>query len=131
LKPQAAALAARGPGWALFPDPCTASKPTQEPGHPDLYDHHPDATEELVNEIADDPIVLPNFVPTTPAPAIQRLRRIGWHTGVQVAPPLPTARHVGAHKKRMAITAETPPGQIASGRIRPLPTRLDSQPSSG
>ena len=37
----------------------------------------------------------------------------------------------GARKKRMAITAETPPGQIASGRIRPLPTRLDSQPSSG
>ncbi len=72
-----------------------------------------DATEELVNEIADYPLVLvPNFVPTTPpAPEIERLRRIIAGTPVQVAPPIPTALHVGTRKKRMAITAETPPAK--------------------
>lgn len=72
-----------------------------------------DATAELVNEIADYPLVLvPNFVPTTPpAPEIERLRRIIAGTPVQVAPPIPTALHVGTRKKRMAITAETPPAK--------------------
>jgi len=142
-------------------------KPKLIPGHPDLYDHQPDAdtmadalikwaqqwdtdwivvdthpgaspaahgaiavanivltptalrtaeldaTDELVNEMADYPLVLvPNFVPPTPpAPEIQRLRRIIEGTPVQVAPPIPTAAHVGTRKKRMAITAETPPAK--------------------
>lgn len=72
-----------------------------------------DATAELVNEIADYPLVIvPNFVPTTPpAPEIQRLRQIIADTPVQVAPPIPTALHVGTRKKRIAITAETPPAK--------------------
>ncbi len=56
---------------------------------------------------------MPNFVPTTPPAAeIQRLRTIIAETPVQVAPPpIPTALHVGTRKKRIAITAETPPAK--------------------
>jgi len=142
-------------------------KPDLIPGHPDLYDHQPDAdtmadaltkwasewgkpwivvdthpgaspaahgalavanivlaptalrtaeldaTAELVNEAADYPLVIvPNFVPTTPPAAeIQRLRTIIADTPVQVAPPIPTALHVGTRKKRIAITAEAPPAK--------------------
>lgn len=142
-------------------------KPDLIPGHPDLYDHQPDAntmadaltkwasdwgkpwivvdthpgaspaahgalavanivlaptalrtaeldaTAELVNEAADYPLVIvPNFVPTTPPAAeIQRLRSIIANTPVQVAPPIPTALHVGTRKKRIAITAEAPPAK--------------------
>ena len=72
-----------------------------------------DATAELVNEMADYPLVLvPNFVPNVPPAAeIQRLRRITEGTPVQVAPPIPMASGVGTRKKRMAITAETPPAK--------------------
>ena len=72
-----------------------------------------DATAELVNEAADYPLVIvPNFVPTTPPAAeIQRLRSIIANTPVQVAPPIPTALHVGTRKKRIAITAEAPPAK--------------------
>jgi len=142
-------------------------KPSLVPGHPDLYDHQPDAdtmadaltkwgqewdtdwivvdthpgaspaahgalavanivlaptalrtaelnaTAELVDEIADYPLVIvPNFVPSTPPAAeIQRLRRIIDGTPVQVAPPIPAGLHVGTRKKRMAITAEAPPAK--------------------
>lgn len=69
-----------------------------------------DATAELVYQIADYPLVIvPNFVPTTPPAAeIRRLRQIIENTPVQVAPPIPTALHVGTRKKRIAITAENP-----------------------
>lgn len=72
-----------------------------------------DATAELVNEIPDYPlVVVPNFVPTTPPAAeIGRLRSIIEGTPVQVAPPIPSALHVGTRKKRIAITAETPPAK--------------------
>jgi chromosome partitioning protein len=165
--PRSRLLDALHPG-APAPRPLRGfKKPALVPGHPDLYDHQPDAdtmadaltkwaqewdtdwiivdthpgaspaahgalavanvvlaptalrtaeldaTTELVNEIADYPLVIvPNFVPTTPPAAeIQRLRQIIDGTPVQVAPPIPTALHVGTRKKRIAITAETPPAK--------------------
>jgi chromosome partitioning protein len=165
--PRARLLEAFEPG-APAPRPMRGfKKPTLVPGHPDLYDHQPDAatmadaltrwgkewstdwivvdthpgaspaahgalsvanivlaptalrtaeldaTAELVREIPDYPLVIvPNFVPTTPpAPEIQRLRGMIDGTPVQVAPPIPTALHVGTRKKRIAITAEDPPAK--------------------
>lgn len=71
------------------------------------------ATEELVDEIADYPLaIVPNFVPSyPPAAELERLRRMIDGTPVQVAPPIPAAAHVGTRKKRLAITAETPPAK--------------------
>ena len=166
--PRSRLLEALEPGNESSPRPMRGfKKPALIPGHPDLYDHQPDATTmadaltrwgqewdtdwivvdthpgaspaahgalavanivlaptalrtaeldataELVNEIADYPLVIvPNFVPTTPPAAeIQRLRGIVDGTPVQVAPPIPTALHVGTRKKRIAITAETPPAK--------------------
>lgn len=166
--PRSRLLEALEPGSEASPRPMRGfKKPALIPGHPDLYDHQPDATTmadaltrwgqewdtdwivvdthpgaspaahgalavanivlaptalrtaeldataELVNEIADYPLVIvPNFVPTTPPAAeIQRLRGIVGGTPVQVAPPIPTALHVGTRKKRIAITAETPPAK--------------------
>lgn len=166
--PRSRLLEALEPGSEASPRPMRGfKKPALIPGHPDLYDHQPDATTmadaltrwgqewdtdwivvdthpgaspaahgalavanivlaptalrtaeldataELVNEIADYPLVIvPNFVPTTPPAAeIQRLRGIVDGTPVQVAPPIPTALHVGTRKKRIAITAETPPAK--------------------
>ena len=165
--PRARLLDALEPG-APAPKPMRGfKKPDLIPGHPDLYDHQPDAntmaealtkwaqewdtdwiivdthpgaspaahgalavanivltptalrtaeldaTQELVNEIADYPLVIvPNFVPATPPAAeIKRLRSIIEGTPVQVAPPIPVALHVGTRKKRIAITAETPPAK--------------------
>jgi chromosome partitioning protein len=176
--PRSRLLDALEPG-APAPKPLRGfKKPDLVPGHPDLYDHQPDAntmsealtkwaqewdtdwiivdthpgaspaahgalavanivlaptalrtaeldaTQELVNEIADYPLVIvPNFVPSTPPAAeIGRLRSIIEGTPVQVAPPIPAAQHVGTRKKRIAITAETPPAKS----LRRVATALEN-----
>ncbi len=79
-----------------------------------------DATAELVNEIADYPLVIvPNFVPTTPPAAeIQRLRTIIDGTPVQVAPPpIPTALHVGTRKKAHRHYRRSTTRQVATKKV--------------
>ncbi|MFD4268139.1 ParA family protein [Rhodococcus sp. NPDC058481] len=72
-----------------------------------------DATEQLVNEMSDYPVVIvPTFVPVFPPKAeIERLRSIIDGTPVQVGPLVPHALAVGTRKKRMAITSEDPPAK--------------------
>ncbi len=69
------------------------------------------ATEQMVNDMADYPLVIsPTMVPSVPsASIIKRLERIVDGTPVQVSSPIPEARGVGLRTKRMAITAEDPP----------------------
>lgn len=79
------------------------------------------ATEALVRELADYPLILiPNKVPPVPPAAeIKRLRAIVEGTPVQVGPPVPRAAAVETRKRRMAITSEEP------GRyLRPVATQI-------
>ena len=70
-----------------------------------------DATEQLINEMPDYPLVIsPTMIPPTPpAREIARLAQLVDGTPIQVAPPIPNALHVGTRTKRIAITAEDPP----------------------
>lgn len=72
-----------------------------------------DATEQLVDELADYPLVIsPTMVPAAPpGTMIDRLARMIDGTPVQVAPPVPHAARVGTRTKRIAITAEEPPAK--------------------
>nr|ARX59558.1 putative partitioning ATPase ParA [Prescottella equi] len=72
-----------------------------------------DATEQLVHEMPDYPVVIvPNMVPRIPSAAeINRLSRIVEGTPVQVGPLIPEVRAVGTRKKRVAITAEPKPAK--------------------
>lgn len=72
-----------------------------------------DATEQLVGEMADYPVVVvPTFVPPVPpAQGIRRLRSIVEGTPVQVGPPIPSALAVGTRTKRIAISSEDPPAK--------------------
>ncbi|MFC9556065.1 ParA family protein [Rhodococcus sp. NPDC056960] len=72
-----------------------------------------DATEQLIDELADYPLVIsPSMVPPVPpARAVERLTRMIEGTPVQVGPPIPAASHVGTRTKRIAITAEEPPAK--------------------
>lgn len=74
------------------------------------------ATEAMISELADYPLVLiPNKVSRyPPAKEIKRLRRIVSGTPVQVGPFLPLAPAVGERSKRMAITAEDKPAKRLS-----------------
>lgn len=71
------------------------------------------ATEAMIDELADYPLVLiPNMVPRyPPKQEIKRLRSIVSGTPVQVGPLLPLAPPVKARKKHMAITAEDKPAK--------------------
>lgn len=70
-----------------------------------------DATEQMVDDMVDYPVVIsPTMVPPVPAAnLIKRLEKIVAGTPVQVAPPIPEARAVGTRTKRVAITSEDPP----------------------
>ncbi|AOD24989.1 chromosome partitioning protein ParA (plasmid) [Rhodococcus sp. p52] len=83
-----------------------------------------DATEQLVNEMADYPIVLvPNMVPRTAhAGLVNRLGRIIDGTPVQVGPLVPEAPLVGIRTKRIAITAEDKPAK----KLQAFADALDS-----
>ena len=72
-----------------------------------------DATEQLVNEMPDYPLVIsPTMIPASPpARLIARLAKIVEGTPVQVGPPVPNASGVGTRSKRIAITAEDPPAK--------------------
>lgn len=68
------------------------------------------ATEGLVRELADYPLVLvPNKVPPIPPAAeVNRLEAMIAGTPVQVGPLVPQTPAVAVRKKRMAITSEDP-----------------------
>lgn len=80
------------------------------------------ATEQLVRELADYPVILvPNKIPPTPPAAeIRRLTALVKGTPVRVGPPIPHALAVGTRKIRMAITSEDPPGRS----LRPVATAM-------
>jgi chromosome partitioning protein len=80
------------------------------------------ATEQLVKELADYPVILvPNKIPPTPPDAeIKRLSHMIDGTPVRVAPPIPHALAVGTRKRRMAITSEDPPAHP----LRPVASAL-------
>lgn len=82
-----------------------------------------DATESLVSELGDYPLVLvPNKVPPVPPAAeIARLRHIIAGTPVQVGPPAPRTSAVETRKKRMAITSEHPPAKA----LRPFANAME------
>lgn len=71
------------------------------------------ATEAMIDELADYPLVLiPNKVSRfPPMKQISRLRAMVSGTPVQVGPFLPLASAVGERSKRMAITAEDTPAK--------------------
>lgn len=66
------------------------------------------ALEELVNDMADYPLIIsPNMVPATPpARSVKDLARIVEGTSVRVGPPIPQVNAVGQRTKRIAMTAE-------------------------
>jgi len=82
------------------------------------------ATEQLVRELSDYPVILvPNMVPASPPAAeIRRLQTIVEGTPVRVGPPVPNATAVGTRKKRMAITSEDPPAMA----LRPVAEAMRS-----
>ena len=81
------------------------------------------ATEQIVAELADYPLVLvPSMVRRVPPRAeLDRLERMIRGTPVQVAPPIPFVGAIETRKRRMAITAEDPPPKalrIVAGAYR-------------
>lgn len=87
-----------------------------------LADKDLSATEALVGELADYPVVLiPNKVPKfPPRKAIGRLREMVSGTPVQVGPLIPISSAVGDRTKRMSITSEDPPAK----RLQPVAEAL-------
>lgn len=83
-----------------------------------------DATEQLVGEMPDYPLVIvPTMVPPVPpALAIRRLGAIVEGTPVQVGTPIPNAQAVGTRTKRIAITSEDPPAKA----LQPVAAAMES-----
>lgn len=71
------------------------------------------ATESMVKDLADYPLVLVPYMvpPIAPATMINRLEKIIADTPVQVGPFVPFATAVGRRTKRMSMTAEDRPAK--------------------
>ncbi|MBR7194631.1 MULTISPECIES: ParA family protein [Gordonia] len=71
------------------------------------------ATEELINDMPDYPLIIsPTMIPPVPPEAeLRRLAKAVEGTPVQVGPPVPRAVAVERRTKRIAITSENPPAK--------------------